>query len=169
LTNARGGTRIFWVLAQSLWFRRNKVVHGGDFTPPNTLSRRLLGLIMHSTWPILKKGATDSQQRSNEQVQWRPPPQNTYKVNWDAALDSVNQRMGVGVIVRDHMGRVIAARSTTVEFSSEPVVAEAIAALHAAEFSRDLGLPKIILEGDSLQVVNAVQDTGPTGAGMVIL
>jgi ribonuclease HI len=54
-----------------------------------------------------------------------------------------------------------AARSTTVEFSTEPVVAEAIAALHAAEFSRDLGLQMIILEGDSLQVVNAIQDTGP--------
>lgn len=37
------------------------------------------------------------------------------------------------------------------------MVAEAIASLHAAEFSRDLGISHIILEGDSLQVVNAVQ------------
>jgi ribonuclease HI len=83
-------------------------------------------------------------------------------VNWDAALDSVNRRMGVGILVRDHLGMVIAARSHTLVFLTEPVVAEAIAALHAVEFSRDLGLPRIVLEGDSLQVVTAVQDLRPT-------
>ncbi|GLT61043.1 hypothetical protein SLA2020_337780 [Shorea laevis] len=59
------------------------------------------------------------------------------------------------------MGLVTAARSHTINFLTEPVVAEAIAALQAAEFSRDLGLPSIILEGDSLQVVKAVAATSP--------
>jgi ribonuclease HI len=41
-----------------------------------------------------------------------------------------------------------------------PAVAEAFAALRAAEFCRNWGLDKIISEGDSLQVVNALNRPG---------
>jgi hypothetical protein len=104
-----------------------------------------------------------------ESLSWNPPPQEVYKVNWDAAIDSINKCMGVSAIVRDYQGIVIAARSYTLGFISKPVVAEAIAALHVVEFSRDLGIPHLILEGDSLQVVNAVQDIDTIGAVMDIL
>lgn len=82
-------------------------------------------------------------------------------MNWDVAIDSVNRRLGVGIIMRDHQGMVIAARSQTVSIIAELVVAEALAALNAVEFSRNLGLSSILLKGDSLQVVTAVKDTSP--------
>jgi hypothetical protein len=56
---------------------------------------------------------------------------------------------------------VIAARSQIVSIIAEPVVAEALAALNAVEFSHNFGLPSILLESDSLQVVTAVKDTSP--------
>jgi hypothetical protein len=39
---------------------------------------------------------------------------------------------------------------------------EAIIALCFAKFSHDLGLQSIILEGDSLQVINAFNEEGPS-------
>lgn len=30
------------------------------------------------------------------------------KINWDAALDCPNKRMGVGIVVRDELGVVLA-------------------------------------------------------------
>jgi hypothetical protein len=39
----------------------------------------------------------------------------------------------------------------------EPVIGEAMAALVAVEFCRDLGLQDIVLEGDSMLVVNAIK------------
>jgi ribonuclease HI len=42
------------------------------------------------------------------------------------------------------------------------VVAEALGALRAAEFSRDLGFQDVILEGDSLAVVQDIQSLGST-------
>jgi hypothetical protein len=57
--------------------------------------------------------------------------------------------MGVGVIIRDEKGVVIAALSKTVSPIQEPAVGEAMGALAAAKFSRDIGLFNIILEGDS--------------------
>jgi len=57
-------------------------------------------------------------------------------------------------------GHVLAAKSFTIVGPLETIVAEALAALHAVEFSWDLGLRRIILEGDVLQIVNAVKSTG---------
>jgi hypothetical protein len=34
-------------------------------------------------------------------VRWTNLPNNTYKVNWDIALDSNCKRMGIGVVIRD--------------------------------------------------------------------
>lgn len=39
------------------------------------------------------------------------------------------------------------------------VVGEAMAALEAVEFSREVGLQEVIVEGDSLQVVQALRET----------
>lgn len=45
----------------------------------------------------------------------------------------------------------------TNKFLVEPTVAEALATLHAVEFSCELGFYDIIVEGDALQIVNAVK------------
>lgn len=42
----------------------------------------------------------------------------------------------------------------------DPVVVEALAALHTVEFCHNRGLRSIILEGDSLIVVNAINKSG---------
>lgn len=68
--------------------------------------------------------------------------------------------MGVGIIVRDHQGRVSVALSRTIKAMQEPGTTEAMRALSTAEFTKDLGIPDIILEGGCLQVVNAIKGAG---------
>lgn len=67
--------------------------------------------------------------------------------------------MGVRVIIRDEKGFVIAAKSKTIPAVFEPVMGEALAALQAVELCRDLGIYKVILEGDSLTTVKAIGET----------
>lgn len=81
-------------------------------------------------------------------------------MNWDVAINSIMRTMGVGIIVRENKGQVHAAYSKTILSMREPVVAEATGALFAVEFSRDLGIQDVDLEGDSLQVVQAIRDSG---------
>ncbi|KAE8125866.1 hypothetical protein FH972_020635 [Carpinus fangiana] len=64
--------------------------------------------------------------------------------------------MGVGIIVKDNKDQVHASSSKTILSVREPVVAEAMGALFDAEFSRDLGIQDIDVEGDSLQVIQAI-------------
>jgi hypothetical protein len=60
--------------------------------------------------------------------------------------------MGIGVLIRDEMGNVIAGMSKPFMALHEPASAEALAALCAVEFCKDVGRQDIILEGDPLQV-----------------
>lgn len=88
------------------------------------------------------------------------PPVGIYKVNWDAAVNFVNRRMGIEIVVRDNERHVRIARSLTKLGNLEPVVAEALATFQATAYSKDLAFQHIILKGDALQVVNAVTSTG---------
>jgi hypothetical protein len=76
------------------------------------------------------------------------------------AIDSLKWRIGVGILVWDSEGRVISTQSFIKELTIEPVVAKAMKALHGAEFCTQVGLRHIFLEGDALQVVNAMRSAG---------
>lgn len=90
------------------------------------------------------------------QSRWKNPPPDSYKVNWDAALNSKEKRTGIGVIIQDNLGRVFAAQSKTIYALYDPTTAEAEGALYALELSRDSGLHEVMLEGDSKIVVIAL-------------
>jgi hypothetical protein len=75
------------------------------------------------------------------------------KVNWDVAIAQGENWMGVGIIIRDEKGNVIAATSKPVMATHDPATAEALAALRVVEFYREVGAFDINLEG------------GPVGVG----
>jgi ribonuclease HI len=68
--------------------------------------------------------------------------------------------MGVGVIIRDAEGQVTAAKSMTIPGVFEPAAGEAVAALHAVELCRDIGIFEVVLEGDSIMVTKAISGIG---------
>ncbi|CAL5412558.1 unnamed protein product [Camellia sinensis] len=77
------------------------------------------------------------------------------KVNFDGACSAADGFIGVGIVVRDHTGAVIAAMSAKRVSTMEVDCIEAFAALVALQFALDLGLHHIVLEGDSLIIVRA--------------
>ncbi|XP_062152086.1 uncharacterized protein LOC133860513 [Alnus glutinosa] len=95
-----------------------------------------------------------------KKVRWRPPLPGCLKINWDVARDSLSRSVGIGFIVRDSNGLPYAAGSFSLKTLLDPIVAEALAALRALEFCRSRGYSNIMLEGDSLEVVNSINDSG---------
>ena len=91
---------------------------------------------------------------------WKAPKVGFIKLNWDAALDERRQRMGFGFIARDHEGNVITAMSGSIPNISCPSVAEALGAWKSVGMCLSLDFSKIILEGDALEVVNALKKEG---------
>lgn len=83
-------------------------------------------------------------------MQWKKPPTGMSKINWDVIVDKNNGRIGLGIIARDCDGFILAAQSTTKNILIEHVMAKALAAAHAIDFSKELGFNDIILEGDAI-------------------
>lgn len=60
----------------------------------------------------------------------------------------------------DREGFVIVARSLSKMGNLEPVAAEASAIVHTIAFCKEIGILNIILEGNALQVVQAMNSIG---------
>jgi ribonuclease HI len=76
--------------------------------------------------------------------------------NWDAALDRKCGKWGMGVVVRDKDGEVIAATSSIRGGFLAPADAEALAALAAIQLCGEQGHDRVIFMGDVKSVVDAV-------------
>jgi hypothetical protein len=96
-------------VARQIWLRRNKVVFEGTFTHPNTVARVAVEQLEFHLKVLYQNGEGNGLHRNNELEKWRAPSLGFVKLNWDAALDQQKKLMGVGIVVRDHTGGVIAA------------------------------------------------------------
>lgn len=74
----------------------------------------------------------------------------------DGAIFPLEQEAGVGVIIRDDQGLVIAALIKKIKQPLGPLVIEAKAFEEGILFARDIGIQEFELEEDSLMVVNAL-------------
>jgi hypothetical protein len=148
------------IVARQIWHRRNQVVFGGKFTSPKeilTTAQSQLESVCEAEQHLLTKRRLI---RTPEVAIWQKPPMGICKLNWDAAVDSQGRRIGIGAIVRDHNGEVLAMLCETMAFINDPVTAEALAARRGAELCQSLGILKLVLEGDALQIVQALRSTG---------
>ena len=78
------------------------------------------------------------------------------KVNVDGATTKHQNTVGVGSVIRDELGRVIAAMSRKIQAPLGPLEVEAKAFEAGLQLARDMGYQDIILEGDSLILVRAL-------------
>ena len=70
-------------------------------------------------------------------------------------------RAGLGVIIRDSQGLAMAALAQNVQLASSVVEMEALATTRAVELAVEIGLDRIIFEGDSSIVIRGLTDQVP--------
>jgi hypothetical protein len=68
--------------------------------------------------------------------------------------------MGVGISVRDHTSKVVVMACATKDFINNPTMAEAVGAWFAVALAKRLGLRNVLIEGDALEVVDAISKEG---------
>ena len=141
------------LVARQIWHRRNAVIFGGKFTSPKAIIQTAEDQLETFNSVESHRATTNPLSRRTDTSCWKPPPMGVLKSNWDAVVDGRGKRISFGVIVRDHDGGAMAMLSETMDFIQDPTTAKALAARRAAELSLSLGIRKLILEGDSLQIV----------------
>ena len=82
--------------------------------------------------------------------------QDVYKLNFDAAVFSDMNCFGVGAIVRNHVGEVMAAMSAKGEYVHNSDEAKVLACRKALEFAMEAGFSNLVIEGDNSNVMRAL-------------
>ncbi|XP_041017966.1 uncharacterized protein LOC121260189 [Juglans microcarpa x Juglans regia] len=146
---------LFAMTARGIWQRRNKSVFEGSFLHPNLISQNAAQQL--EEYKAAQLGSNSTTRRNPIQaVIWSPPPTGIIKVNWDAALWEDQDKLGIGLVARDHEGRIIASKKVAKAGCVIPLLAEAIGAYQGVKLASEMNLESVIFEGDSLQVVQAI-------------
>jgi ribonuclease HI len=152
-------------IARRIWLRRNEVMHGGSFQHPNSIVK--LAQQATEVYQSLRNGRDVEPTVFTEVIEnvWKAPSPGWFKANWDAGIDKKNGRVGLGVIIRNHRGAMVASKSHFINGVMDPTAAEAMAALMAVTFCVEMGIEQVVLEGDAKNVITAVNSDEPDESG----
>ncbi|KAK9989340.1 hypothetical protein SO802_029579 [Lithocarpus litseifolius] len=143
---------LFFVTAWSIWYNWNQVVHEAVELPLAQIWGYAQRLMSDFRGAI---SATLLSQQSPE-VGWAAPPLNTYKVNVDGATSENGKPSSIGIVIRDCKGCVVAARGEILPATYSAEVIEAFAIEEGVVLACELKLSNVILESDSIVVIQTL-------------
>ena len=89
-------------------------------------------------------------------VCWRPPPETCVKANFDRAVFSQDGLAGIGIIIRNEQGLVMADLSQQIPLPTSMEMVEVLVAHRALVFAKELGFDKVIVERDSANTITSI-------------
>lgn len=131
-----------------LWNERNTVREAGRWRPAETIARAIRIYVG-------EMAATNSAQQKKpiRRVQrWSKPPDDFLKVNCDASFTPGDRSGGWGFLIRDSDGDVVLNGWGRVNHLLSAGHAETIACLQGVQAAISLGIGRLILETDALNV-----------------
>lgn len=137
------------------WSARNKA-NAGEKMPT---ASDVCGSVMFFLMQFEKLYETEKKVIAATQVSWKPPPENTYKINSDGSFDSDKRTGGWGFVVRNVNGEVLAAGAGNIRYASSALHAEAIATYKSIVHAAQLGMSRIILEMDASVLATSLKST----------
>lgn len=144
------------VMARLIWLRRNKAIFEPSFSPPTSVIERAKQ-DMADFQEVFHSCNRPPEETPTLPIRWVPPPFECWKINVDALINKEGLKMGVGILISNGEGRIVAARTLQIPFVVDPLQAEALASWYGVSFGREMGGSKVILEGDSLMVMAALK------------
>ncbi|XP_075643888.1 uncharacterized protein LOC142615057 [Castanea sativa] len=104
---------------------------------------------------LANEGPTITTIRS-QAVKWVPSQAGRYKVNVDGAVFSKRKQVGVGVVIRDDVGQVVAVLSKKLDIPLGPLETKAKAMEIGVSFAMEVRVRDVTFEGDSQVICNAI-------------
>ena len=142
----------FAMVVWALWNRRNNLRLGKKAKPLTHLmqqaKQRLGDFQRHNTAWVEPVGRPP--------ISWQPPGPFQYKVNVDRALFEADNTAGLGVLIRNEHGQVMACLSEHILLPPTVVEVEALAAKRGLDLAMEMGFRNIVLKSDSLILITAL-------------
>ncbi|XP_030926288.1 uncharacterized protein LOC115953015 [Quercus lobata] len=148
---------LFTVMAWFIWCRRNKC----HFNEPSIPVDKLLEAALKSLSEFQSKQLAGTTHQKPAMPKWQPPPKDTYKINYDGAIFLKSEEAGIGVVIKNERGEVMASLAEKVNKPSGGVGAiEAMAVRRAILLAVELGFQQCVVEGDLEIVFKALSREG---------
>ncbi|XP_075649789.1 uncharacterized protein LOC142620276 [Castanea sativa] len=145
---------LFLVQAWFIWHQRNALIHGKHVQAPGILNKRAADFLEEFR---RAKTRLSSNSPTSSLCRWRPPPSSRFKLNLDAAIFKEDDASGMGAIIRNEKGEVMAALSAIGPLVTCSEEAEVLACRRAVEFAMECGFSEVVVEGDNQMVMSAIQ------------
>ncbi|XP_075649675.1 uncharacterized protein LOC142620145 [Castanea sativa] len=103
-------------------------------------------------------------------ARWKPPAAGELKANFDGAVFVDTGEAGIGVVIRNEIGEVMAALSEKIALLPSVEILELLAARRAAVFAVELGFQNVIFEGDAEGVIKVLsqRDAAQSSVGRLV-
>lgn len=133
----------------SIWWARRRAIHENEYQSPLTtycfITRYLEDLTLVPGRNMQCRPAPVQRSR-----QWKPPPQNFFKFEVDAAVSKNGNRGTLATICRDHRGMYCGSSAVVIEGMIQPEVLEAMAVREAFALADDLYVKKLHITTDCI-------------------
>ncbi|XP_020692156.2 uncharacterized protein LOC110106564, partial [Dendrobium catenatum] len=150
--------RLYCYIIYQIWRARNDKIHGRPHCTPSVIAANALAMLPKPyLMPVLEQWCTSRPLGLSPNKLWCTPPPGWVKFNVDASLQQ-SSITGLGVVVRDHLGRLVVAAGTRVE-QWDTTTAEIMAALSIKDLIEQwmTELEGIIIEGDCRNALRWLQ------------
>ena len=140
----------------NLWNNRNNLVWNNKSSGASGIIS--LAADSLSQWQHARSLSVSQRRMSipNIAIRWTKPEAGWHKCNVDAAVFSHENCIGIGCIVRDEDGLMVAAKNSKVRGDADPAIAEAISCREALSWLKYLGFNKVVIDSDAQVVVQAM-------------
>ena len=147
---------LFATTAWSIWFQRNKSRHDDHPLPLHSIA----GFAKNYLCEFKELDSPKPLRRRTVSRKWCPPAAGLVKINFDGAWYNESEKAGLGVVIRNGEGLVLAAMFEQIVKPPSVELLELLAARRAISFAAEIGHVQVVCEGDSLSVVNSLRGNG---------
>jgi ribonuclease HI len=143
-------------IARRIWLWRNEVIHSGLLVHLKLIIQQAIQA--GGNFQTITAGQKDHTSSMGEltMTNWKAPPHDYLKINWDAGIDFKRGCVGLGAIICNHQGRMWASKSQTRLGFMDPTTVETMATLMAVQLCQEKGIRKAQLEGDAKIVIDTI-------------
>ncbi|KAH9715816.1 putative reverse transcriptase/RNA-dependent DNA polymerase [Citrus sinensis] len=138
------------------WNTRNRLLFKGEKINSNVSAAKAQAIVK-AYRRVKHVGSSQAANREDKKHhQWTPPLARSFKINVDAATNVEAKTVGLGAIIRDDKGRVVAAAVKPSRLSWDVQFAEAEAVELGLQVAKEAQLTSIIIETDYQEVAGLV-------------
>ena len=167
LQNQSQVSALFSTISWLLWRHRNDLLHGNPADNSASFLRKAVDMVVsYEEANTAIESSTPPPQSIRDPPQWSPPPNHIYKLNFSVLLDKSKHSAGLGLLVRDNLGRVAAACCDPIPQPFDGDLLWPTALRRTLVFARDMGFFDLIIEGECkslFQVVQSAPNFSPAG------